>query len=196
MRIGIDIDGVITNMYEAIIDNATKYCYENKINYNINPSKYYEGEILNISDSDVEKFWNKYLGEYAQNYPTREYASEVISKMKEENEIYIITSRNEFGLPPELYGSMQNMVKKWLKDNNIQYDKIIFTQEKLKTCIDNNINIMIEDCPDTILELAKEIKTLCFDTPYNKQVYGENIIRVYSWYDVLNIIENGKNFKP
>lgn len=188
MRIGIDIDGVLTDMEAAILDNATKFCYENNIEYKIDATQYDESKMLNISEENIEKFWNLYLGEYAQNYPTREYASEVISKLKKENEIYIVTSRNEEGLPPELYGTMQDMVKKWLEKRKIEYDKIIFTQEKLKTCIENNIDIMIEDCAETINKLSKRIKVLCFDTSYNKQVEGKNIIRVYSWYDVLHVL--------
>ena len=103
MKIGIDIDGVLTNYYEAVIDNATKYFYENKIEYKIDQSKYYENEMFNVSDEDIEHFWNQYLPEYAQKLPAKKFATEVISKLKQENEIYIITARNEEGLPKELY---------------------------------------------------------------------------------------------
>ena len=61
MKIGIDIDGVLTNYYEAVIDNATKYFYENKIEYKIDQSKYYENEMFNVSDEDIEHF--RYLVE-------------------------------------------------------------------------------------------------------------------------------------
>lgn len=190
MKIGIDIDGVLTNYYEAVVDNATKYFYENKIDYEINQTKYYEDEMFNVSDENIEKFWNQYLAEYAQNFPVRKFAAEVISKLKKENEIYIITARNEEGLPKELYGTMQDMVKKWLKDNSIEYDKLIFsTGSKLDICKQENVNIMIEDKASTIQEVAKCIPVLCFDTPYNKEAEGKNITRVYSWYDILKNIE-------
>lgn len=189
MKIGIDIDGVLTNYTEFIMDYATKYFYENKIDYKICPTKYDEEETFNLPyEGCIENFWNEYLGEYAQNYPARKFAAEVITKLKQENEIYIITARNEEGLPKELYGKMQTMVKKWLKDNNIEYDKIIFSGSKLEICKQENINIMIEDKPSTIIEMAKHIPVLCFDAPYNKDVAGKNITRVYSWYDILKNI--------
>lgn len=192
MKIGIDIDGVLTNMYAALIDNATKFCYQNNIKYNINQSEYNESKMFNISKDDTEKFWNWYLGEYSKHYPIREHAAEVIEEISQNNEIYIITARNEEGLSLDLYGTMQKMVKKWLKVNKIKYNKIIFTQEKLKACIENNIDIMIEDSPLNIKSIAPSIKVLCYDAPYNKETEGKNIIRVYSWYDILQQIEKIK----
>ncbi len=190
MKIGIDIDGVLTNYYEAVMDNAIKYFYENKIDYKVDQSKYYENEMFNVSDENIEYFWNLYLAEYAEKLPARKFAAEVISKLKEKNEIYIITARNEEGLPKELYGKMKDMVKNWLKDNKIEYDKLIFSSgSKLDICKKENVNIMIEDKASTILEISTYIPVLCFDAPYNKEAKGENIIRVYSWYDILRNIE-------
>ena len=40
---------------------------------------------------------------------------------------------------------------------------------------------MIEDSPTTINEL---VKVLYYDTRYNRSIEHENIIRVYSWYDI------------
>ncbi len=189
MKIGIDIDGVMTDMYNAIIDTATEFCYSNNIDYKIDNFKYNENEMFNISEDDAERYWNRYLAEYAVKCPPRRFTQEVIEKLKKDNEIYIITARDEEGLPEELHGTMQEMVKKWLKENNIEYDKLIFTKEKLKICRENNIDIMIEDSPKNIEEIHKEIKVLCFDAPYNRKVAGENITRVYSWYDILRKLD-------
>ena len=35
MRIGIDIDGVLTNIGQFVIDYTSKYCVENNIEYTI-----------------------------------------------------------------------------------------------------------------------------------------------------------------
>lgn len=186
MRIGIDIDGCLTDVSKFIADFGTKYCYENNIQFNIKEDEYDEAKALGISYNDTKKFWNKYLEYYATRYPAREFAAEVIKKLKENNEIYIITARNEEGLPQETYGKMQIFVKEWLNNQNIQYDKLIFTSgSKLPYCIENNVDIMIEDWDKNIFDIAKKIPVLCFDNPYNKNVEGERISRVYSWYDVL-----------
>ena len=84
---------------------------------------------------------------------------------------------------------MQELVKAWLKKYNINYDRLIFTQgSKLPYCLENNIEVMIEDSPRNILDISQKIPVLCFDNPYNKNMEGKNIKRVYSWYDVLSNI--------
>ena len=189
MRIGIDIDGVMTDIERFIIDYATKFCYDNNIEYKINPLEYNEYKMLNISEENAEKFWNEYLGWYSQDCPVRPFCIKTIQKLKKENEIYIITARNEYGLPQKLYGTMQQMVKEWLAKNKIEYDRLIFTQDKLKECKENKVDIMIEDCPSIIEKLSDDIKLFCFDADYNKKVSGKNVIRVYSWYDILEKIK-------
>lgn len=186
MRIGIDVDGCITDAARFVSDYGIKYCYENKIEYQIKEDEYNEAKALGISSENAEKFWNEYLPYYATKYKPRDFASEVIKKLKEKHEIYIVTARNEEGLPQEVYGKMKEMVLKWLEENSILCDKIIFTKgSKLPYCLENNIDIMIEDSPRNILEISTKIPVLCFDNSYNKTIEGKNIKRVYSWYDVL-----------
>ena len=193
MRIGIDIDGCIVDLAKFVIDYGTKFCYENNIHYNLKEDEYDEAKALGISAENVIKFWNMYLPYYATKYQARSFAADVILKLKEKNEIYIVTARNEYGLPDELYGHMHEIVINWLKENNITYDKIVFTEgSKLPYCLANNIDLMIEDSPRNIQEISTKIPVLCFDNTYNKSVKGENITRVYSWYDILNHIENKK----
>ena len=196
MRIGIDIDGVLTDLAKFVADYGTKFCYENSIEFAIKTDEYDEAKALGISSKDAEKFWNKYLPYYVEKYNPREFANVVIAKLKEKHEIYIVTARNEYGLPPKYYGLMQEMVLKWLKSNNIVYDKIIFTKEsKLSYCIENGIDVLIDDSPSNILDVSTKIPVLCFDNPYNKNIAGKNITRVYSWYDILDKLEKIKNDK-
>lgn len=191
MKIGIDIDGVLTDIGRFIVDYGSKFCYENGINFVINEEEYSETEALGITDEQSESFWNTYLEFYAKQYPVRDFAKEVIIKLKENNEIFIITARNEDGLPKETYGTMQQMVKKWLEEMGIEYDKLIFTKgSKLPYCEENNIDIMIEDSPTNIVDISSKIPVLCFHNSYNRKIEGKNITRVYSWYDVLTKIEN------
>ena len=190
MKIGIDIDGVLTDYFNFIVTYGIKFCYDNGIDYNISEEKYYEGETLHISNNEVEKFWNQYLEFYCSKYSAREYSSEVIKKLKKNNEIHIITARNEEGLPEDKVGLMQIFTRNWLKDNNILYDKLEFISgSKVEYCLKNNIELIVEDSPTNIKELSKHINVLCFNAPYNKNIEGKNIERVYSWYDVLKKIE-------
>ena len=191
MRIGIDIDGCMTDIVRFVVDYGIKFCVVNNIQYLLKEDEYDEAKALGISYDETEKFWNEYLPYYSMEYKPRDFASEVINRLKENNEIFIITARNEEGLPPEYYGHMQELVKGWLKKYNINYDKLIFTKgSKLPYCLENDIDVMIEDSPYNVEGISKKIKVLCFDNPYNSNICNENIIRIYSWYDILNKIKS------
>jgi len=194
MRIGIDIDGVIVDSNKFVLDHAIKFCYENNIKYEINDNEYDEYKRMGITYEQMMKVWNKYMEYYATKNPPRLYAVEVIEKLSMNNEIYIITARDDEGLPKEKYGEMQEMVKKWLSAYNIKYDKLIFSKgSKLQYCIENGIEIMVEDSPRNIRDISSKIPVLCFDNSYNREIKGDNITRVYSWYDVLKKFEDMYN---
>ena len=190
MRIGIDIDGVLTNIEEFVADYEIKFCYENNLSYRVNLNEYDDGKALGISAENCEKFWNKYLKYYATEYRARDFASEVIKKIKEDgHEIYIVTARNEWGLTGDDYGKMKEFVKGWLEKNDIYYDKIVHTEgSKLPYCVGNYIDIMIEDNPENVKEISTRIPVLCYNCTYNTDIKGKNITRVYSWYDIYSKI--------
>lgn len=190
MRIGIDIDGVLTDMERFMGDYGTKFCFENNIPINLKTNKYDESEVFNWTEEQTIKFWNEYMLYYATKYKTRNFAAEIINKLKEDgNEIYIITARNEYGLPKEQCGKMREFVKQWLEDNKIYYNKIIYTEgSKLPYCVGNYIDIMIEDAPQNLKDISTKIPVLCFDCKYNEDIKGKNITRVYSWYDIYEKI--------
>lgn len=192
MRIGIDIDGVMTNSESFIVDYGIKFCLENNLTYHINLGNYDENKILGISKENAEKFWNKYLKLYATDCPTREHVSEVIKKLKEDgHQIYLVTARNEWGLVGEDNGKMRDFVNQWLKDNDIPYDKIVYTENsKVPYIVGNYIDIMIEDKGENIKEISEKIPVLCFNNSYNADIQGKDITRIYSWYDIYNKIKN------
>ena len=84
MRIGIDIDGVLTDIEQFVIDYISKYCVENKIKYNIGDYDYNYSKTFNITDEQEEYFWNEYLEYYAINEKARPFAAEVINKLRED----------------------------------------------------------------------------------------------------------------
>ena len=197
MRIGIDIDGVLTDFEKWQLDVGSKFFL--KYNKNIVvPDGYDSDVVFNVTKEMDSEFWNEYLYDYAQNEPARKFSNEVIDKLRRKGyEIYIITSRYLTGKNNDLGKEMRKIVKDWLKNNKINYDKIIFSPEdKLEICKENNIDIMIEDKVENINNISKIIPVICFNAGYNKMCSGKNIFRAYTWYDVYyqitNIINNEK----
>ena len=190
MRIGIDIDGVLTDIEKWQLDYGSKFYFEN---YGIeiqNNEGYEVTNIFNIDSKLDDQFWSEYLYDYAKNEPARKYAAEVIDKLKEKgHEIYIITARYLTDRNDEVGKEMKNIVINWLKSNDINYDQIIFSPEdKIEICKENNISIMIEDKVENINNISRIIPVICFHAEYNKQCIGQNIIRCYSWYDIYSKI--------
>lgn len=196
MRIGIDIDGVLTNIIQYICDYSSKYFYEKYGKLDINFNVYALSEMFNVGEEEARESWVSILENYASNEPARPFASEIIKKLKEEgNEIYIITARcaNDWS---NLDNRMFDLVKRWLKSNDIFYDKLIFsTENKLDICIENNVDIMIEDNSENVNQISTKIPVICYHANHNMNCNGKNIYRAYSWYHVYEIIKNYLNIK-
>lgn len=193
MRIGIDIDGVLTDVERWQLDYGSKFYYERYKKEIVDFEGYDTNQIFNVDDKLDEEFWREYFKEYSLNVEARKFANEVIDKLKQDgNEIYIITARGSFLSHSADVMSVeenQQIVLNWLKNNNINYDKIIFSPEdKLDICKENKIDLMIEDKVDNINKISKIIPVICFHAGYNKDCKNSNIIRCYSWYDIYSKI--------
>ena len=195
MNIGIDIDGVLTNLEEFYREYVTKYRYYHDINTDININEYWVKEAYGLSKEQDNDFFTNYFKYYEDNWKARAFASEVIKKLKEEGfNIFIITSRWKSDRTDKQGESIRNKVINWLKNNDIYYDDIFFVGwDKIKTLKELKIDVMIEDHPDNILSFSKITKVICFDASYNKNCNGENIIRCYSWYDIYSNLRKMKN---
>ena len=200
MRIGIDIDGVLTDVERFELDYFSKYLVKNNIEYTVGASGYSIGETFNVSKQTEVSFWNEHIFFYAEKEKIRPFASEVIKKLKSDgHEIYIITARELTEKDDELGIKMQKTVKEWLSNNDVIYDQLIFSQKKEKNekkvdaCLENKIEIMIEDSPTNINELSKMLPVICYDTSYNRHCFSENIYRCFSWYDIYKKINEISN---
>ena len=199
MNIGVDIDGVLTDIIRYACDYGSKYFFKKYGKLDININSWSLKDMFNVTDKEDKECWLTIVENYAINEPARPFASEVINKIKnEENSIYIITARSADKWD-DVDGKMNNIVKIWLENNKIAYDKLIFSKEKSKICEKYNIDIMIEDKTENINSISKSLPVICFHENHNKELKGKNIYRAYSWYDVyyqyLIIKEDLKNDK-
>ena len=192
MRIGIDIDGVLTAIEQWQFDLGSKIVFEKYHKSIINSNGYDIKEIFDVEKNLDDDFWREYLYDYATKEPARKFSDEITKKLCEDgNEIYIITARLLTNRDDDDGKKMRNIVINWLKEYNIYYDRIIFSpEEKLDICLENNIDLMIEDKVDNINTISKKIPVICFDARYNRSCDGKNIIRCYSWYDIYAKIQN------
>lgn len=192
MNIGIDIDGVLTNIEKYQLEVARKF-YKKKYNIDIKNEKGFTvKEIYGVDKKGFMDFWTKHLLSYSIKELSRAGASECINKLVNEgNTIYIITSR-EFADKDNILGTiMRHIVKYWLKREGIPYEKNVFCSEDKVTAIkNNNIQVMIEDGPKNIEEISKYTDVICMDAKYNKDIILPRVRHVSNFDEVYTEVNN------
>lgn len=173
MKIGIDIDGTVTENFQLIKDLSCSYF--NKHEHDIKEWDWDFCKVFDISSEQAQNFWNLYEKQIYTLPGPKPHAVEVISKLACNNEIIYITARSE---------AFAAETTAWLKNKGIYFNKLFTTKDKLKICLDENINVMIDDSPEYVA-IANNIPLLMFDYPYNKHVIHPSITKINSWLDVL-----------
>ena len=197
MRIGIDIDNVISNFDEELL--KAFLIHNDELGYNGEYNKdaeYITRGMFNWGEDKVKKFYVDNIEKIAKNLKVKEEAKEYIDKLKEDGHIICIITGRDNGE----YSDPYNMTKEWLDNNSIYYDKLILTNAykndksgKTKKCKENNIDIMIDDSANICQEcINNNIPALLMDTHYNKQT---NIPRVHDWKELYEFISNYKTKK-
>lgn len=175
MKIGIDIDDTITDTRSCVFEYK-KLAYPERNPREMLPSDLYT------------EFMAKYELEIHKNAKLKENVVENIHRLHKNNEIIIITSRDN---------KSENITKEYLKSNNIPYDQIYFNiSEKGQLAKNLGINIFIDD-HNFICQQMSGVGV----TPIKMHREDENqeFIEFTNWDDITNYIlneeggNNGKN---
>ena len=160
MKIGIDLDGVVINseatlrtFYEIFDIDVLK---GNNI---INREEPKFQARYNWTEEQRQQFIDTYMLEASKNSPLMGGFKAVYELLKKENiEFIAITARGGY------LTEMRDDAERILRENNITFDKIYWKQRnKLDTCIDEKIDIMIDDDYEVINQLSQNgIKTLIY----------------------------------
>lgn len=188
MRIGIDVDNTITDTLVIMKQYCKKYNDEVvKRNLPMNEKGFAAGNLYDWTDEEMQDFFDNILPEVFLKVEPKKNAQEIIQKLKQENnEIYIITARRKAKNSYEL-------TLKTLQKYNIPYDELIVGNvDKKQVCIDNNIDILLDDEPQNINSVSEIIPVIVFEATHNEECNGNNIIKVKTWdeaYEVIKEIE-------
>lgn len=179
MKIGIDIDNTICSTDEVIDIKIKEYIKEHGMS---------QEEFFGDS-SNMDKFYKEKILEVIAEDPVKDDFLRVLNKLKVNNEIIIVTARNETFVKTSQ--SMRKATMDWLAKNNIYYDKYFddaYIEGKVKVCKDENIDIIIDDDINNYIAFKENgIKTLLFD---DRGKYLDVVDRVGSWKEVEDILFN------
>ena len=182
MNIGIDIDDTITSTFEYMMPYVADFfgldyavLKKEQISYSNLPAMARE-RLLDFAKATFDST--------AASTPAKEHAAEVIRAWKEEgHRITIITGRSN-----AFYTDCYKTTEEELENCHIVYDKLICTMDKKRACMEEGIDLLIDDSVRN-LEGAKElgIRTILFDSPANKD--DREFERVFSWEELRELVK-------
>ena len=191
MRIGIDIDNVLSNFNDVLLNEYKKH--DNAINgKGIVHQDLYIRDMFNWDKEYEEKFYKENIEYFVNLFEPIEECSKYIKLLKEEgNTIYIISGRDNGE-----YSNPYKMTIDWLKKYDIVYDKLFLvdaynSHSKTEICLECNIDVMIDDSKRMCKDIKDNgIRALLMDTPYNRDT--NEFERVNSWKEIYNKLSNKK----
>lgn len=155
MNIGIDIDDTITDTFDFLIPYVAEYfsldvnyLKENNISYNNLPIEYKHRE---------KDFGLSVFGKILLDVPVKKDAVKFINKLRDKgNRIIIITARDK-----SIFTDPDGITRRQIEKLGINYDKIICTFDKKQACLDENINILIDDSINTLESVKDVVEDIC-----------------------------------
>lgn len=193
MRIGIDIDDTTLVTVTSMIKYADKYDIEDlgrkgtNGNLGLIKNRYYLKVLYGWDDETKFSFFDKYYKNVLEECTPFTNSPEVIRNLKKDgHEIYFITAR----LTNIKDCNAEEITKDTFAKYNIPYDKLIVNaKDKLQYCINNKIDLFIEDSYETCKELESHgIKTILVTTKMNESIKDDSIKRVNNWDEIYSIV--------
>lgn len=189
MRLGIDIDDVLTNTSETINELIMNESDSEKSQ----ELKEHMKEIMkgNISDFDVLAFCSENYVNVYKRVKLKENAKEVIKRLLDRGyEIYFITARGE---RMGFFKGAEEATLEFLKANDIKYNEIILgAMDKATACLENKIDVFIDDSVEHCEDVSKVgVKSIVFTSGVNKDVVTD-IDRVNDWLELEDKIREIK----
>ncbi|KPV63225.1 MAG: 5' nucleotidase, deoxy (Pyrimidine), cytosolic type C protein (NT5C) [Candidatus Bathyarchaeota archaeon BA2] len=177
MKIGIDIDGVISNFvktfarivknkYEIALKEEEIFCHD-------------LFQVLGIPEEEAKELIRETLTQDLTLIPRARWG---INELKQEHEIYLISAR---------FKDLTTITENWLKSKKIPYDKILYLDEGNKHQASLQLDVIIEDnLKDAIGWLGKVKEILIFDHPWNRSLdVKKSFHRVRNWSEIVEFVK-------
>lgn len=198
MKIGIDIDDTTVVTLKSMMKYGSIYNEEvlkrPPVNFSLGEIKdrYYMNALFGWDEETKFDFFNMYYKNVLEDCEPLPEAPKVITQLKDEgNEIYFISARIT-SIPG--CNAEQISIDTFNK-YGIPYDKVIIgAYEKLQYCLENGIEVFVDDSLEVLQELSKHgIRCYLMTSPINSKLDTGNIKRVTSWEEIYNDLQEVLN---
>lgn len=176
MRIGIDIDDVITDTSAEVKKYILEYDKNGELSNHMQ-------ELMrgDASIPAIKKFYDDNSIKIFENAKTKKDSADVINRLfNNGHEIILITSRGE-----KVFKGSKIVTLEYLKSHNINYTEILFdSHDKAKICEEKKIDVMVDDSVKYCQEIKeKDIKSILFTSEVNKSI-NVSLDRVNNWLEL------------
>ena len=180
LKIGVDIDGVISNFVKNF-----KIIVKEQYDIDLKENDIYVHDLYLVLGISKSEAYNLIIKCLSQNLELIDGAKTGMIQLYKEHEIFILTAR-----PKELNG----LTEKWLIKNNIPYHKLLHLDEGNKHEAGLNLDVIIEDNLVDVINLIDKTKmVLLYDHPWNRTLDVKGLIkRVYSWDEINTVIRKAQ----
>lgn len=188
MRIGLDIDNVITDFDKCL---EREYKEEDKRKRNsgiINKNARHVALQYDWTEEERIEFFAKNMERLALELEPRENAKKNIDLLLAEgHEIYLLTNR----VFPD-YKEPEKTTMAWLSKHHINYTKLVFTKttDKSQECIKNGIDIMFDDDTGNCIRLKKAGINFCMVCTKLNYNHRGDLPYVRNWQELYQKIKD------
>lgn len=181
-RFGIDIDGTVTcpTTFVPYLNEAFN------LNITLDDIKQYDFmPLVTVSEKEFAAWFKKMEPVIYSQSPLAEGAKEVLKKWEKQHELFFISARGSH---------LSDLTREWFTAQELWFDDIhlIGSHDKIEAARKYNVDIFFEDKHDNAVNIHEElnIPVLLFDTPYNQEPIPEGVIRVKTWLEARDWVEN------
>lgn len=191
MKIAIDVDEVLAEYQNGFIEFHNKYYGTNLKRHHFAKSYKLEDAWGGTEDEAIDKVYHFYQTKDFKKMEPVPGAIEAVRKLAQKHDLFVVTSRQNFASPVTL---------EWLdKHFPDTFSGILFAnhfakegapKDKSEICKEIGAELLIDDSLTYAKDCAKKgIKVKLFDRPWNQtENLPKNIQRVFSWQEILKII--------
>lgn len=174
MHIGVDLDNTLLDATTAHLQYYNKASGLTLTHEDVNDFYLYKMYGWDKTESDV--IYHKHGHDIHWNSSPYPQAIQTLASLFKHNTISIVTAR-----PTQF----RDVTVKWLEYHSVQYNNIVFIEDKLKECLKLQVEVMIDDGPHYAEEFAQRgMPVILYEQPYNRFIKHEFVYRAVDWSEV------------
>lgn len=189
--IGIDIDSTINMAHHYDIIHGRELCKEKGFVPTENLNHCSVKEMFGFTPELYNEYMDRYFRWNVRYNRPAPVAPEVIRSLAENHRICIVTARDDKYSKSDYTGDMMvEDTKEWFQRYDIPvHDWFFGAKDKYQVCIDNGIDILIDDDPIHITNCVEHnFPVIVMHQSYNEQfISNPNVFYAYGWTDILRM---------